>query len=128
MNTPLDLEETAKLDGLFTNARCYLIRYDGHTKVESRSFEIENTQAAIDALRSPPPLVENIQADLILLNVSTTRSAFYGMQQNFQAAFSYELSFERGEYAPLTHGIWSIEDDGESLKRPWAVDHTCSCC
>jgi Mg2+ and Co2+ transporter CorA len=112
MNTPLDLEKPAKLDGLFTNARCYLIRYDGQTKVESRNFEIENTQAAIDALKSPPPLVENIQADLILLNVSTTRSAFHGMQQNFQATFSHELPFERGEYTPLIHGILSIKDDG----------------
>jgi hypothetical protein len=103
MNTPLDLEETAKLDGLFTNARCYLIRYDGHKNV---------------AFRSPPPLVEDIQADIILINVSTTRSTFYGMQQNFQATFSHELPFERGEYTPLTHGILSIEGDGAIFETP----------
>jgi Mg2+ and Co2+ transporter CorA len=118
MNTPLDLEETAKLDGLFTNARCYLIRYDGHMKVESRSFEIENTQAAIDALRTPPPLVEDIQADLVLINVSTTRSTFYALQQNFQAAFSYVLSFERGEYTPLTHGVMSFRRDSVIFETP----------
>jgi Mg2+ and Co2+ transporter CorA len=118
MNIPLDLEKTVKLDRLFTNGRCYLIRYDGHTKVESRNFEIENTQAAIDALRSPPPLVEDKQADLVLINVSTARSTFYALQQNFQAAFSYVLSFERGEYTPLTHGVMSVRRDSVIFETP----------
>jgi Mg2+ and Co2+ transporter CorA len=117
MDVALDSEQREKLDGLFQNARLYQTNFESNGYTAPIHTEIKSTQAAIDALRSPPLLVGGTQADLDLIGVPTTKNTFFAVQQTFLTTFSFALSF----HVPLTDGALSTNGEMAIFETP-----TCS--
>jgi Mg2+ and Co2+ transporter CorA len=117
MDVILDSEQRDKLDGLFQNARLYQTNFANYRQTAPIPTDIKSTQAAIDALGSPPLLVGGTQADLNLISVPTTKNTFFAVQQTFLTTFSFALP----SHVPLTDGALSMNEETVIFETP-----TCS--
>jgi hypothetical protein len=117
MDVVSDSEQREKLDGLFQNARLYQTNFKSNGYTAPIHTEIKSTQAAINALRSPPLLVGGTRADVNLISVSTTRNTFFAVRQTFMTTFSFALP----SHVPLTDGSLSVDEERVMLETP-----TCS--
>jgi hypothetical protein len=117
MDVVLDSEQNEQLDVLFHNARFYQASFENNRYTAPIYTDIKSTQAAINALRSPPLSVGGRQADINLISVPTTKRMFFAVQQTFLTTFSFALPF----HVPLTDGALSIRRESAILETP-----TCS--
>jgi Mg2+ and Co2+ transporter CorA len=114
MDDVLDSEQEEQLNRLFHNARFYQTSFENNQYTVPIHTDIKSTQAAINALRSPPPLVGGMQADINLISVPTPKNTFFAVQQTFLTTFNFALPF----HIPPTDGEISFYGERTIFETP----------